>query len=252
MLRCEAHECRHHQARDVRVLGRVPERQALGAGVVFADRRPRFDRVRHEAIVDEIELSDVSRRLECRLDSLGITEMPLVDSVARGDLMNLRRALVLCLRRIGQCRQEVIIDLDLLRGIFRLRERLGDDHSNGITHIVRLGVRDRRVWRHFHLRAVLGRDHPAANEIADLIGGKVCAGEHREHAWHRRGSLAVDVLDLGVGVRRAQEVGVALAGTAHVIRIVALAGDEALILFAANRRADSGRAHGDLLTLSLR
>src|SRR5205823_12924804 len=100
---------------------------------------------------------------------------------------------------------------------------------------------------HLHLRAVLGRDHPAANQVADLVGGKLDAGEHRKHARHRRGSLGFDALDPGMGVGRAQEIGVALARTIDVIGVMALARHEALILFAADRRADSRRIHGDLL-----
>src|SRR5262245_66077460 len=46
---------------------------------------------------------------------------------------------------------------------------------------------------------------------------------------------------------RAQEVGVALAGTVDVVGVVAFARHEALVLFAADRCTDSGRAHGDLL-----
>src|SRR5262252_10588181 len=39
----------------------------------------------------------------------------------------------------------------------------------------------------------------------------------------------------------------ALAGTIDVVGVVAFARDEALVLFAADRCTDSGRAHGDLL-----
>src|SRR5262249_19706983 len=41
--------------------------------------------------------------------------------------------------------------------------------------------------------------------------------------------------------------GVARAGTVEVVGVVAFARHEALVLFAADRRTDSGRAHGDLL-----
>ena len=90
-------------------------------------------------------------------------------------------------------------------------------------------------------------DHPAADETADLVGGKLGAGEHREHARHRGGGLVIDALDLGVRVRRTQETGVRLARAVDVGGVVALAGDETLILLAANRRTDAGRAHGGLL-----
>ena len=53
-----------HEPRDMRVLRRVPEREAVGAGIVFADRGARLDRVRHQAVVDDVELGDVLGRLE--------------------------------------------------------------------------------------------------------------------------------------------------------------------------------------------
>ncbi len=156
-------------------------------------------------------------------------------------------ALPLRLGRIGHRRQHLVIDLDPLGGVLRLRQRLGDDDRDRIADVVRLAMGDRRVRRHLHLRAVLGGDHPAADEIADLVGGKLGAGEHREHARHGGGRLGVDLPDLGVGMGRAQEIGMGLARTVDVVRVMTLAGDEALVLFAAHRRADAGRAHGGFL-----
>ena len=233
------------QARNVGILRGVPERETVRAGVVFADRGTRLDRIRRQPVVDEIELGDVLGRLERRLGRLRIAEVPLIDGVARRDLVDLRARLRL--GRIGHRRQRLVVDLDLLGGVLGLRQRLGEDDGDRIADMVRLAMGDRRMRRILHLRAVLGRDHPAANETADLVGGKLGAGEHREHARHRRRRLAVDAPDLGVGMRRAQEVGLALAGTVDVVGVVALAGDEALVLFAAHRRTDTGRAHGSLL-----
>ena len=119
---------------------------------------------------------------------LRIAEMPLIDRVTRRDLVNLRRALRR--GRIGHRRQDLVVDLDLLGGVLGLRQRLGDDHRDGIADMVCLALRDRRMRRHLHLRAVLGRDHPAANEIADLVRGNLGAGEHREHAGHGGGGAA--------------------------------------------------------------
>ncbi len=181
------------------------------------------------------------------LDRLRVAEMPLIDGVMRGDLVDLGRALPLRLGRIGHRGQYLVVDLDLLGGVFRLRQRLRDDDRHGIADIVGFAVGDRRVRGHLHLRAILGRDHPAANEVADLVGGEFCGCQHREHARHCGGGLAVDAVDPGVGMGRAQEIRVALAGTVDVVGVVAFARDEALVLFAADRRTDSGRAHGDLL-----
>ena len=76
------------------------------------------------------------------------------------------------------------------------------------------------------------------------------AGEHREHARHAGRGLGVDRFDRGVGVRRADEIGIGLAGPVDVVGVVALAGDEAAIFLAAHRGADTGRAHGSFLRQS--
>ena len=81
------------KARHVRVLRRVPQREGAGAGIVFADRGARLDGVRHQPIVDDVELGDVLRRLERGLDRFGVAEMPLIDGVVRRDVVDLRRAL---------------------------------------------------------------------------------------------------------------------------------------------------------------
>ena len=103
-----------HQPRDMRVLRRVPQREAVGAGIVFADGGARLDRIRNEAVVDDIELGDVLGRLERGVGRLGVAEMPLVDRVVGRDFVDLRRARALRLGRIGDRRQHLVFDLDLL------------------------------------------------------------------------------------------------------------------------------------------
>ena len=232
------------EPRHMRILRRVPQRERAGAGIVFADRGARLDGVRHQAIVDDVELGDVLGRFERGLDRFGIAEMPLIDGVARRDLVNLRRALFLRRGGIGDRGQHRVIDLDLLGGVARLRQGLGDHHRDRIADMAGLAAGERRMRRHLHRRAVLGMDHPAADEIADLVGGKLGAGEHRQHARHAGGRLGVDRFDRGVGVRRADEIGKGLARPVDVVGVMALAGDEAVIFLAAHRGADPGCAHG--------
>src|SRR5262249_3315037 len=64
MFRRHADEGGDHEARDMRILRRIPQCESAGAGVVVADRRARLDRVRNEAIVDDIELSHMLGRVE--------------------------------------------------------------------------------------------------------------------------------------------------------------------------------------------
>ena len=90
VLRRHADEGGDDQPRDVRVLRGIPEREIVGAGVVFGERRARLDRIRHQAVVDDVELGDVLGGGEGRRRRLGVAEMPLVDRVLRRDLVDLR------------------------------------------------------------------------------------------------------------------------------------------------------------------
>ena len=59
VLRRHADKGGDDQARHVRVLRGIPEREIVVAGVVFGERRARLDRVRHQAVVDDVELGDM-------------------------------------------------------------------------------------------------------------------------------------------------------------------------------------------------
>ena len=181
---------------------------------------------------------------------LGVAEVPLVDRVVGNVGVNLRRAWRLRLGRIDHRRQHFVVDFDLLRRVFALRDAFGDHHRDRIADAVHFAGGQRRMRRHFHRRAVLGMDHPAADQIADLVGGQIGAGEHRDHARHDLGHAHIDALDPGVGVLRAHEHRPRLARPHHVVGILPVACDEAEVFLAAHRRADPGRAHGGLLPIN--
>ena len=170
--------------------------------------------------------------------------MPLIDGVVRRDVVDLRRARFLRRGGIGHRRQHLVIDFDFLRRIARLRQRLRNHHRHRIADMVSFAAGERRMRRHFHRRAVLGMDHPAADQIADLVGSKLGAGQDRDNAGRGGGRLGVDRFDFRVRVRGTEKVGVGLPGPVDVVGIVALAGDETLIFLAAHRNADTGSAHG--------
>jgi len=131
-------------------------------------------------------------------------------------------------------RQHLVVDDDLLRGVLSLRQRLRDDGGDMVADVAHLALRQRRMRPDLHRRAVLREDRPAADQAADLVGGKVVAGEHGDHAGHASRLRRVELGDLGVRMRRAQEIRVSLAGAVQVVDVLALAGDEAKIFLAAN------------------
>ena len=228
----------------MRVLGRVPQREAVIAGIVFGDRRARLDRVGREPVVAQIEPRHVPRGAERRIGRLRVAEMPFEDRVVRRDRVNLRRVGRLRARRIDHRRQHLVVDRDLLGRVARLRQAFGDHDRDRLAGITGLAARERRMRRHLHRRAVFRMNHPAANETAELGGGEVLAGEDGEHARHRRGGARLHMLDGRVRMRRADEHRVRLTGPGDVVGVLAPPGDETEILLASHRCAHACRAHG--------
>ena len=81
---------------------------------------------------------------------------------------------------------------------------------------------------------------------ADLVGDRIRAGEHRDDAGRRERGGGVNLVDCGVRVGRAHEIGVGLARTIDVVDVAAPAGDKTKILFALDGCADAGRVHATL------
>ncbi len=173
--------------------------------------------------------------------------MPFVDGVIGRDFVNLLRTLVLRLGRIDDRRQHFKIGDDFFRGVFGLRGGFRNHHRIGIADIAYLASRKCGMRRHLHRRAVLGVNGPAADQAAKLVEREIVAGKDRENTRHRGRCRGVDFLQLGMRMRRSQEMRDSLAGPRVIVGIVALAGDETLVFFAAHRSANSGRSHGKLL-----
>ena len=238
----DADEGREHEAGHVRVLARRVERVVVGPEIVFADGRAGLDGVRHQPVVDEVDLGHVLRPREGRFRFVLVAEMPVEHGVVGRDVMHLDR----CFRRLGcvdNSREHVVIDHDGFRRVLRLGERLGDHHRHVVAHIAHLALGKRRVGPCLHRAAILGMDHPAADEPADLVGREVVAREDGDHARHDHGRSRVDGPDRRVGMRRAEEIRVGLARSVEVVDVASLAGDETLILFPADGCADPCCGH---------
>src|ERR1700704_3904794 len=83
-------------------------------------------------------------------------------------------------------------------------------------------------------------DHPAANEPADLVRGKLLAGEDGKHAGRRHCLSRVDLQNRGVSMGRTHEHGIGLAWTMNIVRVLTSTGDKTKIFAAAHGLADSG------------
>ena len=80
-------------------------------------------------------------------------------------------------------------------------------------------------------------------EAAELLGDRVGAGEHAEHARRRLRLGDVDALDAGMRVRRQHRYAVAQAGQADVVDVAPWPVQEALILHPPYRLSDAELGH---------
>ena len=239
----DADEGRQHEARDMRVLAGGEQRQIIRARIIFADRRARLHRVGDQPVVDEVELGDVFGRGERRIGGGLVAKVPVVDGVVGGHFVDLRGARLGDGAKIHRRRQNAVIDDDFLRRLARLRISIGDDDGDVIADIAHLALRQHGMRPGLHRRTVLGMDHPAADEAADLVGGDVLAGEHGDDAGGGERGGRVDSVDRRMGVGRAQEMRISLSGAIDVIDITSLAGDETKIFLALDGGANAGRTH---------
>ena len=237
----EADEGRQHQTRDMRVLARGVERHRVGAGIVIADRRAGLHRVRDQPVVDEVELGDMRGLGEGGVGGGLVAEVPVIAGVVGRGFVNIGAADSLL--QIDHGRQHAVVDVDLLGRVARLRIAVGDDDRDGVADIAHLALRQRGMGARLHRRTILGMDHPAADQAADLVGRDVMAGKDGDHAGRGGGFGEIDGVDRGVRVRRTQEIGVRLARTIDVIDVAALAGDETNVFRALDGSAEACRAH---------
>ena len=172
-----------------------------------------------------------------------VADVPIVDRIVRRDVMHLRRARPGGRRGVESRRQHAVVDDDLFRRVLGLRVSVGDDDGDMIADIAHLALGEDGMGARLHRRTVLGMDHPAADQAADLVGGDILAGEDRHDAGRLARRRDVDPVEGGVGVRRAQEIGMRLARTVDVVDVMAFAGDETDVFAALYRGANAGRAH---------
>ena len=239
-------ECREHQTGDMWVLARRVQRRDIGARIVFAERGARLHGVGNDAVVDEVELGDMRRFGESGVRRRLVADMPVVDGVVWREIVHLRLAGIGRACRLGRGGQHAIVDDDCLRRVLGLQIAVRDDDGDGIADIERLAVRQSGKRAHLHRRAVLGMDRPAADMRADLVGGRVRAGEDRDDAWRTSGGLEIKAVDRRMRVRRAHKIGVGLPRTIDVVGIVTLAGDETNVFLALDGCANAGRVHTTL------
>jgi len=91
--------------------GRIQCEATFGA-IVDRDRRARLDRVRHEPIVDKIEIDDPRGSCERTLDRRFVAQRPMVNGVLRRLSVNLRGVARLSRGGVDNGGKLFVLDLD--------------------------------------------------------------------------------------------------------------------------------------------
>ena len=90
VLRDVQHEVAHQQLHDVRKLAGGPHRVVAARHVVLADHRTRLHRIADQPVVDQADLGDVRRLLECGVGRALVAQLP-VDADVVGNVVEQTR-----------------------------------------------------------------------------------------------------------------------------------------------------------------
>ena len=154
-------------------------------------------------------------------------------------------------QRVGDGRQFMIANDDLLARVPCKLRGLGDHHGDRLAGKPCAFGRKRQVWQFKRGPPSVPRERPLPHVIggsrvghmanADSSGRSVVRGrEDRDDARQRRGGCGVDSLDPGMGVRRSHERRINLPVKVKVIRETSAAPDQPAVLEARQRPPDIG------------
>ena len=124
-----------HQAVDVRVLAREPQREIAGRRVVVADGRPRLHRVRDQPVVDQVETGHVVGAGEGFVGGRAVADLPVVAEVAGGLGVDLRRAVGEGVAHRHHAGQGGVARLHQLRRVPGLACALRDHDGHRVSHV---------------------------------------------------------------------------------------------------------------------
>jgi hypothetical protein len=223
----------------MRVLACRIERVFVCRAVELADRGARLHRVRHEPVVDQVELDDLGSLGDRGIGRRHVSQMPVVAQIA-GRLLrpHLRRTGFQRLVGIDDGRFDCVVEIDVLGRVAGLSQTLANDDRDRIADMAHPSLREHRVRRLLHRRAVLRIHEPAAWQAPDARGFEILAGEDRDHPGGRSRGARIDAVDPRIGVRAAQNKGVELTRPVDVVGIGSLSGQEPIILAPPDRLPD--------------
>jgi len=192
-------------ARRMRPLhGRI-DHVATISGIVVADGAARLHGSRGNPIDDKAMPHDMARARKSGIDR----RLVVADQLDKADVVgaivpHARCAWLRRLGRRGDRRQFLVVDLDELCRILRLRHRLGHDERDIVADPAHAVFREDRITRLVHRRAVAPLETARYREIAIAGCFHVCRSQHSQHAGRRFRGLDINRLYLCVSIRRSQ------------------------------------------------
>ena len=230
----EAERAADKEADEVRVLAREPERHRVVRLAVLGSDRPGLHRRWRQSLLVDPLLDLHLGRVEGFVTRLpgDVGEVP-ADVVGRARVG--RRAAGERLLEVAGGREHFVIDLHQVGGVGGLVLGLGDDDGDRLALETDLALGDRVAVGRLLLLGDEGRGdrHEAADHILE-VGGD----EHGDDPGCRLGGGGVEARDPGMRVGAADDHHVRGPGPGEVVRVAAVAGDEARVLPALDAGAD--------------
>ena len=219
-----------HVAHRVNALARDMERvAAIGEG---GHRAARLQGAADEAVVDEVEANRAGGAGEGGVGRRAIARFPVEGEVG-GDLVPHQRRAGLQRRRDARHdRQGRVLDLDCLGAVAGEIGGLGHDHRHPVADVADPLDGQRPARRIGARRAVRVLDLARARHRPIPGGAVIGPGQHRENSRQRRRRLRSKALDAGVGVGRAQDVGMDLTRQRQIVDVVPAAAEKSIVLAA--------------------
>ena len=134
----------------------------LVVATIACDRGTRLDGIRNHPVVDEIEPCNVSGLRKRGVGGVLVPDRPGEADVVGRHVVERRCVLFDGVDRAHHSRQDVVIDLDHLGGILRLRDAFRDDHGDRIPDVTHLTLREHGMRRLLHRLSIRAGDQPTA------------------------------------------------------------------------------------------
>ncbi len=236
LLLGQTRDHREHRADRVGGLRGHVDRGLPGRRVHVGDTPAGLEWSRVAPRVERVERDDLVGRGERRVGGLLVAALPVVDAVVGLVFLvgadHRRVRLERTLRRHHRL-ERLVVDVDQLEGVLRDVGVLGD-HRRDL-----LALEPHLVGDEHRLGVVAHRRHPG-----EVVLRHQLAGHDGDHAGERLSARGVDRVELRVRVGAAQDRHVEHAGQLHVVDVVALAPDEAVVFDAADAVAQSADLFG--------